>query len=216
VARVADLLPLPAPFDYVDGAVLACQTGTSYWGLRNANVRAGDRVLVTGLGPVGLLAVLCAQKMGVDLIGVDPSPERRRLATSLGLAQVLDPTDGPLPEQLSAVWPEGATVVAECSGAGAVHAVLPQLCAVEGRISIVGLGSPAPSLSLTALMPKQISVVGSNLWPFSGWEEITRFVTQRQVPISRVVTHQLSLDEAPLGFDLAGNASAGKVVFRFE
>jgi propanol-preferring alcohol dehydrogenase len=216
VARTADLLPLPAAFDFVDGAVLACQTGTSYYGLRNANVRPGDRVLVTGLGPVGLLAVLCAQAMAVDLIGADPSPERRALATELGLERVLDPGEAPLPEQVQAIWPEGANVVAECSGAPSVHAILPALCDVNARVSIVGLGSHPPALSLASLMPKQITVVGSNLWPFTAWDEITGFVTRRQIPISRVVTHQLSLEEAPLGFDLAGNAAAGKVVFRFE
>src|SRR5439155_23768870 len=149
------------------------------------------------------------------LIGADPSPQRRQLAAELGLERVLDPSVAPLPEQVQAIWPDGATVVAECSGAPAVHANLPALCDVEARVSIVGLGAHPPALSLASLMPKQIMVVGSNLWPFTGWEEITSFVARRQIPISRVVTHQLSLEEAPLGFDLAGNAAAGKVVFRF-
>jgi threonine dehydrogenase-like Zn-dependent dehydrogenase len=216
VARAADLLPLPAAFDFVDGAVLACQTGTAYYGLRNVDTWAGDRVLVTGLGPVGLLAVLLAQAMGVDLIGVDPSPERRRLAAELGLERALDPAAAPLAEQVRACWPDGATVVAECSGAPAVHAILPALCDVTARVSIIGLGAHPPALGLASLMSKQITVVGSNLWPFSAWDEIAGFVADRKVPISRVVTHQLSLDEAPRGFDLAGNAAAGKVVFRFE
>jgi threonine dehydrogenase-like Zn-dependent dehydrogenase len=215
-ARGVDLLPLPEPFDFLDGAVLACQPGTAYWGLKNVDVRASDRLLVTGLGPVGLLVALFARPMGAEVIGVDPSPERRKLAEALGVPRVLDPAAAPLPEQLAAIWPEGATAVAEASGAPAVHAVLPALCAVGGRVSIIGLGQHPPALPLAGLMPKEVRVVGSNLWPFSGWEELTGFVTGKAIPIRRVVTHELGLEEAPRAFELAGRAAAGKVVFRFD
>jgi propanol-preferring alcohol dehydrogenase len=97
-----------------------------------------------------------------------------------------------------------------------VHAILPALCAVGGRVSIIGLGQHPPALPLAGLMPKEIRVVGSNLWPFSGWEELTGFVTGKAIPIRRVVTHELGLDEAPRAFELAGRAAAGKVVFRFD
>ena len=55
VAGAADMLPLPDQFDSVEGALLACQTGTAYFGLRNIDTRTGDKLIVTGLGPVGLL-----------------------------------------------------------------------------------------------------------------------------------------------------------------
>ena len=185
VAHAADLLPLAPAFDFLEGAVLACQAGTAYYGLRIADVRANDRLLVTGLGPVGLLCVLFAHAMAVDVIGVDPSPERRALAQALGLQQALDPTESALTEQVLAQWPEGATAWAETSGAAAVHATIPDAAAIDARVSIIGLGRSAPSLSLTRLMPKQIRVQALNLWPMTGWDEI------------------------------ADRAAAGKVVFRF-
>jgi threonine dehydrogenase-like Zn-dependent dehydrogenase len=216
VAHAADLMPLAPDFDFLDGAVLACQLGTAYYGLRNIRVDGTDRLLVTGLGPVGLLAVLLARAMGVETVGADPSAARRDLARKLGLERALDPAAAPLDEQVRAIWPDGATAWAETSGAPAVHAVIPAATAILGRVAVIGLGGGAPSLALPGLMPRQITVVASNLWPYSAWEEITDFVRRKAVPVRRVVTHVLPIEEAPQGFALADAATAGKVVFRFE
>lgn len=216
VADAADLLPLPDDFDFVEGAVLACQTGTAYFGLRNIDVQARDRLIVTGLGPVGLLAVVIARAMALDVIGVDPVAERRALAAELGADAVIDPTAARLGEQVKQVWPDGATRWVEASGAGAVHAAIPEVAALNARVAIIGGGAREPALNITAIIAKQIHLVGSNLWPFSGWSAIADFVRRERVPIRRVVTHELPIAEAARGFELAGDAAAGKVVFRFD
>ncbi|MBI2942392.1 MAG: alcohol dehydrogenase catalytic domain-containing protein [Chloroflexi bacterium] len=215
-ADADDLMRLPDQLDFVEGAVLACQTGTAYYGLKNIDTRAGDRVLVTGLGPVGLLATLLAKAMGAEVIGADPLAERRRIAGELGADAVFDPAAAPLADQVKSLWPDGATRWAEASGAAAAHAAIPAAAAMNARVAIIGGGAREPSLVLTALMGKQICVIGSNLWPFTAWDEITDFVIRKRVPIRRVVTHELSIDDAPLGFALADRGAAGKVVFRFS
>jgi propanol-preferring alcohol dehydrogenase len=211
-----DLMRLPDEFDFVEGAVLACQAGTAYFGLRNIDVRTRDRLIVTGLGPVGLLSVLLAKAMAVEVVGVDVSAERRKLAAELGADVVLDPANAPIDEQVKAIWPDGATAWAEASGAAAVHATIPAVAALNARVAIIGGGAREATLILPSIMTKQIHLVGSNLWPFSAWSEITDFIIRKRVPIQRVVTHQLSIEDAPRGFELAGNAAAGKVVFRFD
>ena len=199
VAHAADLMPLAPDFDFLDGAVLACQAGTAYYGLRHIRLDGTDRLLVTGLGPVGLLAFMFARAMGAETIGVDPSP---------------DP---------AASWPAGW----DCSGSsirrrrpwrsrrrppgrtGATAAgrrppargpsTPPSLpaAAINARVAIIGLGRSAPALSLPSLMGKQITVVASNLWPYSAWEEIGDIVRRKAVPIRQVVTHELPIEEAP-------------------
>jgi threonine dehydrogenase-like Zn-dependent dehydrogenase len=216
VAEADDLLPLPDALDFVEGALLACQVGTAYYGLRNIDVTARDRLLVTGLGPVGLLTILLAKTMGVEVIGADPAPERRRLAESLGADVVLDPTTAPLGRQVLAHWPDGATAWAETSGAPAAHAAIPEAAAVNARVALLGLGHSEPVLPLTRLFARQITVMGSNLWPNAAWDEIVEFVVRKRVPIRRVVGYELAIQEAPQGFALADSAAGGKVIFRFE
>ncbi len=70
-----DLLVLPQSLTYLDGAVVACGFGTAYEALCRVEVSGRDRVLVTGLGPVGSAVGLLAKKMGRPLVvGTDPPP----------------------------------------------------------------------------------------------------------------------------------------------
>lgn len=61
-------------------------------GVRDANVRPGDEVMVFGLGAIGLLAVSICKSIGAKVIAVDPLENRRKVATELGAIMTLDPT----------------------------------------------------------------------------------------------------------------------------
>jgi D-arabinose 1-dehydrogenase-like Zn-dependent alcohol dehydrogenase len=87
LAEEKDLIPLPDELSYVDGAQIACGFGTVYEGLEKIGVSGNDAVLVVGLGPVGLAALMLAKAMGANqLIGIDLIEERMALAKQLGLA----------------------------------------------------------------------------------------------------------------------------------
>ena len=72
----------------------------------------------------------------------------------------------PLTEQVSAIWPDGATRWAEASGSSAVHAAIPDVAAINARVAIIGGGGGPPSLNITRIMGKQIHLIGSNFCPF--------------------------------------------------
>jgi threonine dehydrogenase-like Zn-dependent dehydrogenase len=87
LADEKDCVPLPDGLTYTDGAQVACGFGTVYEGLERIGISGNDVVLVTGLGPVGLAALMLARAMGAQLlIGVDVTPERCRLALDKKLA----------------------------------------------------------------------------------------------------------------------------------
>src|SRR5215475_4508172 len=87
LAEEKDLIYLPDELSYTDGAQVACGFGTVYEGLEKIGISGNDAVLVIGLGPVGLAALLLAKAMGGNmLIGVDAVDERLEIAQRLGLA----------------------------------------------------------------------------------------------------------------------------------
>ena len=87
IADEKDLVYLPDELSYIDGAQVACGFGTVYEGLEKVGISGNDAVLVVGLGPVGLAALMLARAMGANkLIGVDVVQERLDLVTELGLA----------------------------------------------------------------------------------------------------------------------------------
>ena len=105
LAEEKDLIPLPEPLTYKDGAQVACGFGTVYEAIEKIGVSGNHTVLVTGLGPVGLAALMLARAMGADkLIGVEMNDYRIRLAKKLGLADlIIKPGDGALEEILETV-----------------------------------------------------------------------------------------------------------------
>jgi threonine dehydrogenase-like Zn-dependent dehydrogenase len=81
----------------VDGAFIACGAGTVYEALTRIGVSGADRLLVTGLGPVGAAAAMVARALGVtEVYGTEVVPERREWARGLGLFdEVLDSAADP-------------------------------------------------------------------------------------------------------------------------
>src|SRR5665647_2433950 len=87
IAEEKDLVLLPKELTYTDGAQIACGFGTVYEGLEKIGICGNDAVLVTGLGPVGLAALMLAKALGAQkLIGVDVTSERCRIAQDKKLA----------------------------------------------------------------------------------------------------------------------------------
>jgi (R,R)-butanediol dehydrogenase/meso-butanediol dehydrogenase/diacetyl reductase len=209
------IMRLPDDFDFVDGAVIACQAGTAYYPLTRLQPNGRDYLIVSGLGPVGLLATTFATAMGTHVIGIDPSAERRRFAQELGARETLDPTAAPIADQVRDITPLGADKLIETSGANAAHAVIGQLLKPNSTAAIVGLGSPNFEMPLMSLVHRQVTLFGTSIYPDTLVDEIWDFVRRHRLSLSRVVTDFYSLEEGQAAFDKADSAKAGKVCFRF-
>ncbi|HLZ10062.1 MAG TPA: alcohol dehydrogenase catalytic domain-containing protein [Chloroflexota bacterium] len=210
------VLHLPDDFSYVDGAVVACQAGTAYYPLSRLEVSGRDTLVVSGLGPVGLLATMFASKMGARIVGIDPSAERRALANGFGADETLDPTAGPIADQLQAMVPGGADKLIETSGSNAAHGVIGLLLKPLGQAAIVGLGSQDFKIPLMQFVHRQITLFGTSIYPDTMLDEIYSFVRRHKVPLSSVVSHYFSLEDGPKAFEVADTATAGKVCFTFD
>ena len=210
------LLRLPEHLSFVDGAILACQAGTAYYPLSRLGVSGRDVLVVSGLGPVGLLAVLFARAMGATTVGIDPSAGRRDLAQQLGADLTLDPTAGPVGEQLAERYPAGADKLIETSGANAAHGAIVDLLRPLGKAAIVGLGSTDFTMPLARLIHKELVVFGTSIYPHTQFDEIAEFIRRHDLRLESIVTHSFSLEEGPKAFEVAAGATVGKVCFRFD
>ncbi len=216
VVEAPSLMRLPDDLSFVDGAVLACQAGTAYYPLSLLEASGRDLLVVSGLGPVGLLATMFATAMGARVVGIDPSAPRRELARKLGARDTLDPSAGSVVEQVQAIAPLGADKLIETSGANAAHVVIGQLLKPLGRAAIVGLGSPNFTMPLMSLVHRQIHLFGTSIYPDTQFDEICDFTRQHGLSLSSVVSHYFSIEEGPEAFRVADTATTGKVCFRFE
>lgn len=115
-------------------------------GIRDANVRAGDNVVIIGLGAIGQIAVQLASKAGANVIAVDPIEKRRDIAKKYGAAFTIDPVNSDAGYEIKNLTDKvGADAIIETSGnVGALQSALKGL-AYGGTIAYVAFAKPFPA-----------------------------------------------------------------------
>lgn len=217
LAQEASCILLPEPLTFVDGALVSCGFGTAYEGLLRAQVGGRDRLLVTGLGPVGLAAAMLGRALGAStVIGTDVSPERRALALELGL---VDAAVGPdeLDDTVAGLTGgAGCEVSIDCSGVASAREAALRHTANWGRCVFVGEGGRVDFAVSDLLIHKQIALHGSWVTSLGHMEELLDRLVRWRLHPERIVTHRFALAEADEAYRVADAGAAGKVCVVFD
>ena len=207
LAEVRTLVRLPEPLTFLDGAMVACGLGTAYAACRRVQVSGRDRVLVTGLGPVGIGAAMLARALGAEVLGVDGISERRELASRLGF-EVADPSE----DLRARSGGPGFEVAIECSGNPEARVAAVRSARQWGRVAFVGEGNTV-SLDVSPLIiHPQLTMVGSWVCSITQMEELVELLVRWDLHPEAMVTDTFALDEARAAYELADEGRAGKVV----
>ncbi len=218
LAEEKDLVALPEELSYTDGAQVACGFGTVYEGLEKIGISGNDTVLVTGLGPVGLAALMLSKALGaVKTIGVDIVPERRRLALDLGLAdQVLDSHAETVTEIRALTGGCGCEKAIDCSGNDQARRISIQATRKWGRICFIGEGGTVSFRPSPDIIHDQKTLYGSwvtNIWRM---EELVERIVRWGIHPEELVTHRFSLEKAAEAYSLMASGTCGKVAVVFD
>lgn len=172
-----------------DAAALLEPLSVGMWACRKAGVSAGTRVLVTGAGPIGLLAMQAAKALGAAAIS-DMHAHRLDLARTLGADVALDATGVDLTETAFA-----PNVLLECSGSAAALDSAVRLVRPAGSVVLVGMGSDEVRLPLGILQQRELWVTGTfryaNTWPAA-----RALAASGAIELDRLVTGHFALNEA--------------------
>lgn len=214
LAEERDLVYLPDGPTYLDGALCACGFGTCYEALGRIKVSGNDRVLVVGLGPMGLSALMLAKAMGATkLIGVDVVVERIHLAKKLGLADVaLKADDAALDKIKEATDGFGAEASIDCSGNPAGRLLAIQGVRQWGRVAFVGEGGTVSFEPSRDIIHKQITIYGCWVTSVPHLEELVENLARWNIHPDLTVTHTLPLEKADEAYRLMDEGKCGKVV----
>jgi alcohol dehydrogenase len=186
--------------------------------LNTARVPAGASVAVFGLGGVGLAAVLAAVAAGANpVVAVDVLAEKLDLARSLGATHTVQ-AGADTVAQVREVTRGGADYVIESVGSEAVLAQAYAAAARGGTTVATGLPHPSKNFSVPAvsLVAEERTVRGSYMGSAVPLRDVPRYVAlyrAGRLPVDRLLTHRLTLDELNEGFDrLAGGHAVRQVV----
>lgn len=219
MADEKDCVFLPDTLTYTDGAQVACGFGTVYEGLERIGICGNDSVLVVGLGPVGLAALMLAKAMGASkLVAVDTVQERCDIAKKLGLADEVFVSDENVLDKVIASTYEGKGFekTVDCSG----HTLGRQLCIRAtrqwGKMVMIGEGGTVEFNPSPDIIHDQISIYGSwvtNIWRM---EELVERIVRWGIHPEDLVTHRFTLDDAPKAYELMDQGKCGKVAVVFD
>jgi L-iditol 2-dehydrogenase len=173
-----------------DAAAMLEPLSVGIWACRKGRVEPGDRVLVNGAGPIGLLAAQTARAFGASQVVVtDVSDSRLALAGKLGATDVVDVAATPLADT-----DVESDVLLECSGHPQATADAIRTLAPAGRAVLVGMGADVLPLPLSYLQNREIEIFGTfryaNTWPTA-----TRFAATGRVALDPLVTGHYSLPD---------------------
>ena len=192
--RLPDDLPL-------DHAALVEPAAVAVHDVGRAGIRAGERVVVVGGGPVGILIALVARAAGADVRLVELSDHRRRLATALGLA-TWNPADDDVPE-LVRQWTgdAGADASFEVSGAAAGVQTAVDVLAVRGRLCLVAIHPRPREVNLHRFFWRELTLVGARLYDRADFEQAVNLVADGTVPADVLISKIVPLRDAPAAFE---------------
>jgi alcohol dehydrogenase len=189
--------------------------------VNTARVPPGASVAVFGLGGVGLACVLGAVASGANpIVAVDPSPQKRDLALSLGATHAIEAGEAAVAAIRDATA-QGAEFVFESVGS---EAVLAQAYAATRRGgTTLALGLPHPSRNFVvpavSLVAEERTVKGSYMGSAVPRRDIPRFVAlyrAGRLPVDRLLTHRLTLDQINEGFDRLADGVGVRQVVMFQ
>ncbi|RXZ68636.1 zinc-dependent alcohol dehydrogenase family protein [Agromyces albus] len=210
----ATCIPLFAPLNYVDGALIACGFGTAYEGLRRANVHGGEDLLVVGLGPVGLAAAMIGRMLGARrVIGVERSKERIEFVRATGLVDDLVVADESAVDTIFALTDgKGCEVSVDASGSAPGRSTAVSATAEWGRMALLGEGGTFETEVSDTLLHKQLTITASWVTSLQGMEDLARMLAAEGLHPEIVVSHRLPLEDADEAYRIAAGGATGKVV----
>jgi threonine 3-dehydrogenase len=174
----------------------------------------GEDVLVTGAGPIGIMAALVARKVGARKVVItDISPYRIALARRLGLETVVDARTEKLPEVMARIgMTEGFDVGLEMSGAAPAMRDMIATMNNGGKIALLGIAPADYAVDWNAIIFKMLQIKGVyGREMYETWWKMIALV-QSGLDVSGLITHRIPIDEFETGFAAMLSGEAGKVV----
>lgn len=197
---------MPAAFVYAvpdsisdDAAGLLEPLSVGVWACRRAELAPGSTVLVTGAGPIGLIAAQTARAYGADSVTVtDVNPHRLRLAESLGLDSI-DVSQTSIAD--AGIEPD---VLLECSGNAQATWDAVSTMARAGRVVLVGMGGDTVQLPLSYVQDRELVITGAfryaNTWPIA-----IQLAASGRVDLDSLVTGHFGLHDVEAALTASRN-----------
>ncbi|TDC32976.1 alcohol dehydrogenase catalytic domain-containing protein [Micromonospora sp. KC213] len=193
------VVPLPPELPLTHGALVE-PTAVAVHDVRRAELRSGQKAVVIGGGPVGVLIALVSRSVGAQVTILELDPHRRAVAQALGL-RTLDPAHDDIAAEVDA-WTEGAgaAVAFEVSGSAAGVDTAVEVLAVRGRLVVVGIHNQPRQVDLFRFFWRELTMVGARVYDRGDYDTAIDLLSHGKVPAEALISRIEPLDNAAAAF----------------
>lgn len=223
------LYAIPDDMDFKYAAAANCSLGCTYTGQEEIGVHAGEFVLVTGIGFLGLSHVINALYRNATPIVLVRNSYRAELCRRLGVQHILDPEDPTWLDQVRAIsGGRGVQCAAECSGAPFYQRKCIEACDIYGRVALAGFqGDPKFAADgaaaadgtvwelnvLNDILDKHLTLTGGHDVRATHRDGLVRMLHDPAVKrgVDVLVTHEFPMTQAAAALDVSASKQCGKI-----
>jgi L-iditol 2-dehydrogenase len=211
-SRILHRMPVSMTFEQAALTEPCCVAFNAVAG--NVRMRPGDRIVVLGPGPIGILSGAIARLSGAEVAIVGLEQDRARLAVSR--AYGCEPLVGDAADWALAVDGFGADGVVDATGVSAALSMALDLVRPGGWISKVGWGPQPVNFSLDRLVQKNVTLQGSfsHNWPI--WERVIRLIASGALDVKPITGGIWPLTEWREAFETMHSGQIVKAVLKPE
>lgn len=223
VVASESLVKIDPAFPLEKGALFGCAVITGVGAVANAaKVEPGSSVAVFGMGGVGLSAVMGARAMGAyPIVAVDVLKDKLEVALTAGASHTVDASAGDPTKPIREITRGGADYAIECAGRADVLVQAYAATRRGGTTVTIGLPNPNQEFKVSAfsLTADERTVKGSFMGSAVPARDIPRYMAMYGadlLPVDKLVTRIISLDQINEGFDALASGQAVRQLICFE
>jgi alcohol dehydrogenase, propanol-preferring len=196
-------IPLPDNVSFEEGAIISCGVVTAFHAVRIADIKIGDRVVVIGLGGVGLHGIQFARLSGASqIMAVDILESKLRLASDLGADYTANPANEDLVAKVKSLW-GGADVAFEFIGLPSTIKDMIRCLGKAGKAMIVGMCFKDVTFNPEGdFRYLEAQIRGSSDHTSEDLRKVLELVSLKKIDLSKSITHRLKLEEVNKGFKM--------------
>lgn len=178
----------------------------------------GEDVLITGAGPIGIMAAAVARHVGArHVVITDVNPYRLALAEKMGVTRAVNVAEDNLKDVMNQLgMTEGFDIGLEMSGVPVAFRDMLNNMNNGGKIAMLGIPPQDVAIDWNQVIFKGLVIKGIyGREMFETWYKMASLI-QSGLDISPIITHQFSIDEFQQGFDTMGSGHSGKVILNWQ
>jgi len=187
--------------------------GTGYHAIHSRPLAEGESAAILGMGPVGLCAVQAAKAAGASqVVAIDTVEDRLRMAESFGATPVHLTEQDPRAEVKKLTEGRGVDLAVEAVGHPEALDMALRLARKAGTVSVTGVYAERAEVHMGVLWIKALTLTSGHANVIKHLDPVLELLSAGKLDPAPLVTHHMSLDEAPDAYRVYDNREALKIV----